>query len=652
MRKLSKKILSLYAKKAIIGLASVAMVATMSLSTINVSPVKGATTSSTLVWSDEFNGNSIDASKWGFEIGTGSNGWGNNEQQYYTNRTDNAYVADGALHIRAKKEAYGGKNYTSARLNTNGKFTFTYGYVEARLALPSSQGIWPAFWMLGANIGSVGWPSCGEIDIMEAINAENKTYGTCHWNANGHAEYGKPTGNFDITQYHTYGLQWDNQYIRFFVDGNKFYEMSIANNAGDTDEFHKPFYLLLNVAVGGNWPGFSIDDSAFPQEMKVDYVRVYQDNPSFDSSSSNNVDKNNGGNSGNTGSTGNTGNTGNTDTSNTPASGMGMNSLGNNSATAYVNDSKWTDIHYSVNNGAQQNVRMTQSGNKATYTINGLKSGDNVSYWFTYCNTSGYVKDTSKYTYTHNSSGSSSGSGSSGSSSSGNVNSTSGDVYIYQDINYGGNTASLGVGNYTLSSLLAKGFKNDDLSSIKVPFGYKVTLYDNDNFGGESMVVTSDTKWIGTAFNDRVSSIKVEKARYKIVNKHSGLCLDVAGANKASGTNVQQCEANGNIAQEWELDYNNDDYTYIIKSALTGKALDMGGWSQDNGGNAIIWDNNKTANQRWYITQVDGGYVFFINKHSNKSLEVGGWSTSNGGNVQQWDYKAQANQLWKFEMVN
>lgn len=149
MRKLSKKILSLYAKKAIIGLASVAMVATMSLSTINVSPVKGATTSSTLVWSDEFNGNSIDASKWGFEIGTGSNGWGNNEQQYYTNRTDNAYVADGALHIRAKKEAYGGKNYTSARLNTNGKFTFTYGYVEARLALPSSQGIWPAFWMLG-----------------------------------------------------------------------------------------------------------------------------------------------------------------------------------------------------------------------------------------------------------------------------------------------------------------------------------------------------------------------------------------------------------------------------------------------------------------------------------------------------------------------
>ena len=159
---------------------------TMPEKTVSASP----TTGSKLVWSDEFNGNSIDTSKWGFEIGTGSNGWGNNEQQYYTNRSDNAYVADGALHIRAKKESYGGRNYTSARLNTNGKFTFTYGYVEARLALPSNQGIWPAFWMLGANIGSVGWPSCGEIDIMEAINAENKTYGTCHWNANGHAEYG------------------------------------------------------------------------------------------------------------------------------------------------------------------------------------------------------------------------------------------------------------------------------------------------------------------------------------------------------------------------------------------------------------------------------------------------------------------------------
>ena len=612
--------------------------------------VKAAsTTSSRLVWSDEFNGSSLDTSKWGYEIGTGYSGWGNNELQYYTNRTDNAYLSGGALHIRAKRESYGGRNYTSTRINTNGKFTFTYGYVEARIALPSCQGIWPAFWMLGANIGNVGWPACGEIDIMEAINAENRTYGTCHWNCNGHADYGKSTGYFDITQYHTYGMQWDNQYIRMFVDGNKFYEIYIGNNTGDTEEFHRPFYLLLNVAVGGNWPGFAINDGAFPQEMKVDYVRVYQENPSYSSSSSNNVDNNTGSSSsGNSGSS-----SGNSGGSSTSASGMGMNYAGSNSATAYINDSSWTDIHYSVNGGGQQNVRMTQSGSKATYTINGLNSGDTVKYWFTYCNTSGYTKDTSAYTYTHNSGSSSSGSSSGGSTgSNSNINTTSGDIYLYQDINYGGRTASLGEGSYTLASLQAKGFRNDDLTSLRVPFGYKVTLYWDDNFQGASKVITSDTSYVGGDWNDKMSSIKVEKARYKIVNRHSGLCLDVAGSNTASGTNVQQWTGNGTLAQTWEILFNKDDYTYVLKSALTGKALDMGGWSTSNGGNAIIWDNNNTNNQRWYITDIGDGYSFFINKHSNKSLEVGGWSTSAGGNVQQWDYFAQANQQWKFVLVN
>ncbi len=628
-------------KKAVTFVLSTAMAVTAITFTMPQQKVKAApTTSSQLVWSDEFNGSSLDTSKWGYEIGTGASGWGNNELQYYTNRTDNAYVSGGALHIRAKRESYGGKNYTSARLNTNGKFTFKYGYVEARLALPSSQGIWPAFWMLGANIGSVGWPACGEIDIMEAINAENRTYATCHWDCNGHSDYGKNTGNFDITQYHTYGLQWDSQYIRMFVDGNKIYEMYIENNAGGTEEFHRPFYLLLNVAVGGNWPGFAVNDSAFPQEMKVDYIRVYQENPSFNSSSSSNVDHNTG--SGNTGNTGNTGNP--------PASGMGMNSAGAGSATAYVNDSSWTDIHYSVNGGAQQNVRMTQSGSKATYTINGLKSGDSVKYWFTYCNTSGFVKDTESYTYNHNGSGSSGNQGNTGNQPS--INPASGDVVIYQDANYGGRSASLGLGNFNLASLQAKGFKNDDLSSIKCPWGYKVTMYADDNFRGAAKVITADTAFVGSDWNDQVSSIKVEKARYRIINRHSGLCLDVSGSNTASGTNVQQWTGNGSLAQTWEVSFNKDDSTYVLTSAIHGKAVDMGGWSKDNGGNAIIWDNNNTDNQRWYITPVDGGYSFLINKHSNKCLEVGGWSTEAGGNAIQWDYFAQPNQQWKFEMVN
>ncbi|MBR3644899.1 MAG: RICIN domain-containing protein, partial [Lachnospiraceae bacterium] len=254
-----------------------------------------------------------------------------------------------------------------------------------------------------------------------------------------------------------------------------------------------------------------------------------------------------------------------------------------------------------------------------------------------------------KYSYTHGSSGSSG----SGSNNSGSASSTaSGDVYIYQDINYGGRSASLGVGKFNLAALQAKGFRNDDLTAIKCPWGYKVTLYADDNFSGASKVITADTSWIGSDWNDRTSSIKVEKAKYRIVNRHSGLCLDVSGGSSANGANVQQWTANGIAAQTWEVNFNSDDSTYVITSTINGKAVDMDGWSKDNGGNAIMWDNNKTNNQRWYITYVGDGYSFLINKDSNKCLEVGGWSTSAGGNVQQWDYFAQANQQWKFEMVN
>ena len=282
MRKLSKKILSLYAKKAIIGLASVAMVATMSLSTINVSPVKGATTSSTLVWSDEFNGNSIDASKWGFEIGTGSNGWGNNEQQYYTNRTDNAYVADGALHIRAKKEAYGGKNYTSARLNTNGKFTFTYGYVEARLALPSSQGIWPAFWMLGANYATDVWPKCGEIDIMENVGYDPDTIvGSSHTEKYNHAIGTQKNAKIACTDcykaFHVYALEWEEDEYRLYVDDQLYFTFKNEGTGYEVWPYDKRFHILLNLAIGGNWGGQKgIDDSLFPHVFEIDYVRVYK----------------------------------------------------------------------------------------------------------------------------------------------------------------------------------------------------------------------------------------------------------------------------------------------------------------------------------------------------------------------------------------
>ena len=227
-----------------------------------------------LVWSDEFEGGSIDGSKWVYDIGGG--GWGNNEYEYYTNRGQNSYVQNSILHIKAIKESFEGKEYTSARMKTKGKFEFQYGYVEAKIALPRGGGIWPAFWMLGNNIDSVNWPTCGEIDILEAINTENKVYSTCHWDANGHSQYGTNSGTFDITQFHTYYLYWDKDYIRAGVDGNQHYEILIKDGTGGTQALHGRFFFLLNVAVGGNWPGFEIDNGQFPTEMQVDYIRVYQ----------------------------------------------------------------------------------------------------------------------------------------------------------------------------------------------------------------------------------------------------------------------------------------------------------------------------------------------------------------------------------------
>ena len=220
----------------------------------------------------------------GFDIGRGSSGWGNNELQYY--RQENATVENGNLVIRAKRESFGGAEYTSARLRTQGKKSWKYGKIEARIAAPSFQGIWPAFWMLGDNITSVGWPKCGEIDILEHVNTGNQVYGTVHWDENGHAEYSGNIAVNDITTYHTYTVEWNESSIKWFVDGNKYHEINIAGGVGGISEFHEKFYILLNLAVGGNWPGFSIDNNGFPATMKVDYVRVYHwgNNPSVPSS--------------------------------------------------------------------------------------------------------------------------------------------------------------------------------------------------------------------------------------------------------------------------------------------------------------------------------------------------------------------------------
>jgi beta-glucanase (GH16 family) len=220
------------------------------------------------VWADEFTTGI--SSSWKFE--TGGGGWGNNEKQYY--QAANATVANGQLQITARKQAVGGMPYTSARLITQGLKQFTYGKMEARIKRPIGQGLWPAFWMLGSNISSVSWPACGEIDIMEYVNTDPKSYGTAHWDSNGHAQYGQSISTTD--DYHIYSVEWTPDYIRWFVDGTKYNEMTITNGTGSTEEFQRPFFLLLNLAVAGDWPGQTVDESKLPATMYVDYVRVYQ----------------------------------------------------------------------------------------------------------------------------------------------------------------------------------------------------------------------------------------------------------------------------------------------------------------------------------------------------------------------------------------
>lgn len=227
-----------------------------------------------IIWSDEFNETKINRNNWTYDIG--AQGWGNKELEYYTDRSDNSWIEDGNLIIKAQKEDYAGSKYTSARLKTQMLQSFTYGKIEARIKMPSQQGLWPAFWMLGISQTDEYWPRCGEVDIMEHINKENVVHGSMHYYVNDRkTEFNKTLSekskNIDITQYHIYSVQWDKEKIKWFVDNEQYFEQDISN----MDTFHRPFYIILNLAVGGNWPGNPDKSTVFPSSMYVDYVRVY-----------------------------------------------------------------------------------------------------------------------------------------------------------------------------------------------------------------------------------------------------------------------------------------------------------------------------------------------------------------------------------------
>jgi beta-glucanase (GH16 family) len=242
-----------------------------------------------LTWSDEFDqadGSAPSAARWVHDVG--GDGWGNNELQTYTDRRENSFIRGGALVIKAAKESFAGvdgirREYTSARLKTLGTFAQAYGRFEARIRIPRGQGIWPAFWMLGDNVSTAGWPTCGEIDIMENVGREpNVVHGTLHGPgySGGQglgAAFTDPAGRPFADDFHVFGIEWEPSAIRWYVDGARYATRAASDlPAGTRWVFDHPFFVLLNLAVGGNWPGNPDASTVLPQELVVDWVRVYK----------------------------------------------------------------------------------------------------------------------------------------------------------------------------------------------------------------------------------------------------------------------------------------------------------------------------------------------------------------------------------------
>ena len=415
----------------------------------------------TLVWQDEFNG-SI-GPDWVFETGNGNSGWGNNELQYY--RRENASIENGNLVITARRENINGYQYTSARMKTQGRKSWKHGRIEARIKMPSFMGSWPAFWMLGDNISSVGWPKCGEIDIMEHVNTENLTHGTIHWedHNNLYANYSGSTST-NVTQYQVYAVEWNSNSIKWFLNGNLYHEASIAGGVNGTSEFQNTFFILLNMAIGGNWPGFNIDNSAFPAKMYVDYVRVYK---------------------------------------------------------------------------------------------------------------------------------------------AGNDPNPSKPVTLYQHCNYGGYTVGLNEGTYTLSQLQSMGMVDNDISSLKVASGYTVRLYQNNNFSGNSIVLSGDDSClVNENFNDVTTSVTVSKSS-------GSWSARIEAENYAlmNGVQTEPCNEGG----------------------LNVGYIDAGDW--------MVWDVNLpssgTYTVSYRVASLNGGGSFQLEKAGGSPI-YGSLSVPNTNGWQNW----------------
>jgi beta-glucanase (GH16 family) len=509
------------------------------------------------VWSDEFNGTAIDTSNWGYEIGFIRN----SELQYYTSRPENARIESGNLVIECRRESYNGAQYTSASLNTQGKRSFRYGRIEMRAKLPYSKGLWPAFWTLGVNISTVGWPACGEIDIMEMIGGgegfDDKTYGTIHYDNGGHqgngSSYQLPTGIF-ADAYHIFAVEWDSTNIKWFMDGVNFHTVNISNQS-IYSELHQSQYLLLNLAIGGSWPnsvGKTPDASTvLPQKYYIDYVRVY--NWVADSSNL---------------ALGKPVTVSSTESASVPGSAAVDGNTGTRWSSAY-SDPQWIYVDL----GATYNISRIRLNWEAAYARSyQLQVSPNASTW------------TTIYSTTTGDGGIDDRTGLSGSGRYVRMYGTQrATVYGYSlwEFEVFGTSASGPVPDGTYKLIARHSGKCADVQGLGTTNGSNVHQW---SYGGGN-----NQKWTITHLGS---------SQYKIIGVQSGRCLDVAAQSTADGANIQIWDYLGQSNQKWTVAATSGGY-YRLTAVHSGKVLDVSGVSTADGANIHQWTWVGGNNQQW-----------------------------------------------------
>jgi beta-glucanase (GH16 family) len=358
-------------------------------------------------WSDEFNGTgAVNGVDWKYDVGGG--GWGNNELQYYQSGTGNVNQAGGIMTVQARLQSVGGMAYTSGRILTQGLRSFGPGdtsakKIEARMAGPAGQGLWPAFWMLGTNIQTAPWPACGEIDILEHINNVQNAYGTIHWGDTAsppnHLSYqAAAPAMTTFNSYHTYGLTWDANALTWYLDGANVGAANIAGNINNTGAFHKSFFILFNLAVGGSWPGNPDASTAMPANMNVDYVRYSQAGtaPTATATTAPRPTAT---------PTARARATATATSSGCSGFTQGVVNSGTTTALPWfklcTGTASYVILHYNVSGGAQQNVNMTYNATSARWelSVTGMAAGRVLNYQFTY--NTGSQLDSAWFAWTH-----------------------------------------------------------------------------------------------------------------------------------------------------------------------------------------------------------------------------------------------------------